>query len=111
MLGFENLDGVECVKLRLVPTESGPSYDHLIVWAGVEDHLSRRIEYHDEEHHLKTLFFTDFEVVEGRKVARTMDMVNHRAGSRTTIETVEITFAVAPDPSLFTQAALSRRIP
>jgi hypothetical protein len=111
VLGFEELDGIETVKLRCIPTESGPSYDHLVLWASVEDHLSRKIEYYDEEHHLKTLHLTDFQVIEDRKVAMKLEMVNHREGSKTLLETIEITFAEEPDPSLFTQAALSRRIP
>ncbi len=111
VLGVEGVDGVEAVKLRCVPTESGPSYDHLILWAGTEDHLTRRIEYYDEERHLKTLFLSDFRVIEGRKSAMRMEMVNDREGSKTVFETTEITFSDPPDPSLFTQAALSRRLP
>ena len=99
------------MKLRLIPTETGPSYDSLMLWAGLDDALSRRIEYYDEGHHLKTLFISDFREIEGRTVAMHMEMVNHRAGSRTLIETAEITFAEAPDASLFTQSALTRRIP
>jgi hypothetical protein len=40
-----------------------------------------------------------------------MEMVNDREGSKTVFETTEITFSDPPDPSLFTQAALSRRLP
>lgn len=111
VLGFEESDGEETVKLRCVPTETGPSYDHLILWAGVHDHLTRRIEYYDEEQHLKTLFLSDFQTIEGRKIAMRWEMVNDRQGSRTVFETLDITFAQRPDPSLFTQAALSRRLP
>ena len=111
VLGEEDLDGVRTVKLRCVPTPSGPSYDHLILWAGVDDHLTRKIEYYDEEHHLKTLHLSDFRIVEGRTVAFRMDMVNHREGSNTVLETDELTFAGEPDPARFTKAALSRRLP
>jgi hypothetical protein len=111
VVGMEDLDGEATVKLRCVPTESGPSYDHLILWASTEDHLTRRIDYHDDGHHLKTLHLTDFQVVEGRKLAMNLEMVNHREGSSTTIETLEITFAREPDPTLFSVPALSSTIP
>lgn len=111
VLGPESLDGIETIKLRCVPTESGPSYDHLILWAQIDDHLTRKIEYYDEERHLKTLYLTDFQTIEGRKLATKMEMVNHREGSTTTMEYVEITFSEEPDPSLFTKAALSRQLP
>lgn len=111
LLGREPLEGEATVKLRLTPTPSGPSYHHLILWAGEDDHLTRQIEYWDEEHHLKTLYLSDFREVEDRTVAMRMEMVNHREGSRTVMETLEITFAEAPDASLFTRAALTRPLP
>lgn len=111
VLGFEAIDGVETVRLRCTPTESGPSYDHLVLWASVEDNLTRKIEYYDEQHHLKTLLLSDIQVIEDRRVAMKLEMVNHRQGPKTLLETIEITFAEEPDPSLFTRAALSRRIP
>jgi len=110
VLGREEIDGVACVKLRAVPTPSGPSYDSLYLWASVDDNLTRRVEYFDNNQLMKTLFLTDFEVVEGRKTPLKMEMVNDRENSRTLLETLEITFAEEPDPSLFTEAALTRRI-
>ena len=111
ILGYEDYQGVRCVKLKCIPTPSGPSYAYIIVWADTEHALSRKIEYYDEEGHLKSLFLTDFREIEGRTVAMKMEMVNHREGSRTVMETVEMTFAREPDSSLFTQAALSRALP
>ncbi len=110
LVGREELDGELCVKLRAVPTPSGPSYDSLYIWASVADSLSRRIEYFTDDEHVKTLFLRKFEVIEGRRTAREMEMVNHREGSRTLLETIEITFTEEPDPSIFTRAALTRRI-
>ncbi len=109
-LDYEELEGEPCVKLYCVPTASGPSYDHIILWASRDDHLTRRIEYYDEEGHLKTLFISDFKVIEGRKTAMRMEMVSHRQGSRTIMESESISYAGKPDPSLFTKAALSREI-
>ncbi len=111
LLGFEELEGEETVKLRLTPTPHGPSYHHLLLWAGVGDHLTRRIEYYDADHHLKTLAMSDFRVVEGRTSAMRMDMESHREDSRTHMEILEVTYAEEPDPSLFTRAALSRPLP
>jgi hypothetical protein len=108
--GREELDGTPCVKLLAIPTPSGPSYDSLYIWASVDDKLSRRIEYFDESEHTKTLYLSDFRVVDDRKTPFVMEMVNHREGSRTLMETVEMTFSIEPDPSLFTRAALTRRI-
>ena len=110
IMGFEKLDATECVKLKLTPTKSGPSYAHLLLWAGVDDAFSRRIEYYDDEGHLKTLFITDFREVEGRKISFRFEMVNHREGSRTVMEYESISFAKKPEPWMFTLDALTREI-
>jgi len=110
LMGSGEIDGTNCVKLKLIPTESGPSYDHLILWAGEDDALSRQIEYYDEEGHLKTLYLTDFRTVEGRKFTSRMEMNNHREDSRTVMEYESITFAKKPDGWIFTRDALTREI-
>jgi len=111
VMGYEDLDGEEMVKLKCTPTPSGPSYDHIIIWAGVDDALSRKIEYYDDGDHLKTLFLTEFTEIEGRTVAMKFEMVSHQKDSRTLMETLEMTFDIDPDPSLFTQGALTRPLP
>lgn len=111
MSGYENLDGVMCVKLKLYPTESGPSYDHLILWAGIDDALTRKIEYYDEDGFLKTLYFSNIQIVEGRKMALKMEMVNERESTRTSMIIDKITFRLKPVDWIFTKEALSREIP
>ncbi|MBD3236465.1 MAG: outer membrane lipoprotein-sorting protein [Candidatus Eisenbacteria bacterium] len=108
LLGFEELDGVGCIKLECRPTESGPSYERLLLWAGRDDHLTRRIDYFDEQGRIKTLRLGDFQVIEGRRWGMRLVMTNHREGSQTKIVQEEITFDVDPDPQLFTQSALAR---
>ncbi len=110
LLGDETLDDVPCVKLKCTPTESGPSYEHIIVWVGVEDYLPRKIDYYDDDGHLKTLTLSDFQTIEGRKLAMRMEMVNVREGSRTQMVQQSISFKDEPEPSLFTKEALSREI-
>lgn len=110
LLGYEDYEDLRCVKLKLVPTESGPSYAYLIIWADDKDCLSRKIEYYDEEGLLKTLYITDFKKVEDRMVAFKMEMKNHREGSRTLMETESVTFANKPEAWMFTKEALTREI-
>ncbi len=108
--GFVDLDGLECVKLNLIPTESGPSYDHLILWAGKEDALSRKIEYYDSEGLLKTLSLSDIKEVEGRKIASTITMDSHREGSKTSMKYQSLSFATEPENWIFTKEALTRDV-
>ena len=110
VLGHETLDGIPCVKLKCTPTESGPSYQYIIVWAGIDDCLPRKIDYYDDDGLLKTLTFSDFQTIEGHKLAMRMEMVNIREGSRTLMVQKSISFKEEPAPSLFTKEALSREI-
>ncbi len=110
VLGQETLEGIECIKLKCTPTESGPSYDHIILWAGLEDNLSRRIDYYDENGLLKTLAISDFQMVDGKKMGMRMVMKNDREGSQTVIEEHDVSLKTVPDPQLFTKSALSREI-
>ena len=105
---IEELDTTQCVKLRCTPTETGPSYDHLILWAAVADSLSRRIEYYDDEGLLKTLHLSDFRLIDGRQMAMRMEMINDREGSRTVMKTESMNLSEEPDPALFTKRSLTR---
>jgi Outer membrane lipoprotein-sorting protein len=104
------VDDEPVVKLELIPTESGPSYAKVILYASTRDHISRLIEYYDEDGHEKTLYLLDFKTVDGVKSAHTMRMDNLREGSSTSMTVLEISYASEPDAFLFTKAALSRTL-
>jgi len=110
LVGLEEVDKIDCVKLKLIPTETGPSYNHLIIWAGKDDALSRKIEYYDDEGLLKTLYLIDFREIEDRKVSFRMEMKNHRESSRTVMEYESVTFAKKPEKWMFTKDGLTREI-
>lgn len=108
--GEQELDGEPVVRLRCTPTPDGPSYDHVIIYASTVDNLTRKVEYFDEDGPMKTLTLGEFKVVDGRKTAHVMTMVNHRENSRTVMRIREIRYDEEPDASLFTKAALARRL-
>lgn len=107
---FETIGAVDCVKLRLTPNETGPSYHHLFLWAGRDDKLTRKMEYWDADGLLKTLHLTDFRETEGRSIAFRMEMINQREDSRTIMEYESFTLAQKPEQWIFTMEALSREI-
>jgi hypothetical protein len=108
VVGREELDGVPCVQLRCVPTEEGPSYDHLILWAGEDDHLTRKIDYYDGDGLVKTLLLSSFTTVDGRKVAMKLEMMSRRDSSHTVMTYESLSFKNEPDPEIFTKRALTR---
>lgn len=110
LLGREELDGVECVKLECVPTDSGPSYERIILWACIDDALSRRIDFYDEKGLLKRLLVSDFRETDGRLLPFRYEMSNLREGSSTVMVQLSLDLETAPDSGLFTQAALAREL-
>lgn len=104
------LNGEPVVVLELIPTESGPSYKKVILYASTEDHLSRQLDYYDEDGHSKTLYLTDFKTVDGVKSAHSMRMENVREASFTTMDVLEISYSTEPDEMLFTKTALSKTL-
>ena len=110
VLGEEEAGGVPCVKLDCVPTESGPSYERIIIWAGLQDALTRRIDYYDDEGLLKRLILSDFRETGGRRLPFLYEMSNLREGSRTVMEQTSLDLETVPEPELFTQAALAREL-
>ncbi|MDP8205147.1 MAG: outer membrane lipoprotein-sorting protein [Candidatus Electryonea clarkiae] len=110
IVGEENIDGTPCIKLKCTPTESGPSYQFIYLWVGNNDYLTRKIEYYDEDGHLKTLYLSEFQTIEGRLTPMKMEMVSKRESSRTLMENVSISFKEEPDASLFTKEALTREM-
>ena len=110
LIGFEDIESISCVKLHLTPTESGPSYDHLLIWACRENALSRIIEYYDSDGLMKTLVLSDIREIEGRKIAFKFVMLNNREGSETAMQYQTVTFASEPEGWIFTKEALDRDV-
>jgi outer membrane lipoprotein-sorting protein len=109
LLGQEDVDDTPCYKLELVPTDSGPHYSRLILWADRERYLTRRIDYYEEDDLLKRLTTDDVRQIDGQWVAMRMVMENLREGGRTVMETREIEFDVDLPDQLFTTGGLRRR--
>lgn len=109
LLGQEDQDDTPCHKLELVPTDSGPHYSRLILWADRERYLTRRIDYYEDGDLLKRLTTSDVRQIGGQWVAMRIVMENLREGGRTVMETQEIEFDVDLPDQLFTTGGLKRR--
>jgi outer membrane lipoprotein-sorting protein len=110
LLGEEKIEGVRCYKFELVPTESGPHYSKLILWADKERFVSIRIDYYDmADVVLKRLVLSDYDTVDGHLFPKKMVMRNLKEGGETVMETVEARFGIALPAELFKTRNLKRR--
>jgi len=109
LLGKEELDGIECYKVESTPTESGPSYSKIVVWADVDRFVTRRIDYYEDGTLLKRLIPTDIREVGGHYLPFRLDMTNLRDGGETVFEFTKMDVGVDLNERLFTTTNLKRR--
>ena len=109
LLGEEDEGGTACYKFELIPTETGPHYTKLLLWADREKFITRRLDYYEKGELLKRLHCTDIQSVDGHWYAMRLAMTNLRDGGETVMETLEIRFDVDLPDDLFTTRNLRRR--
>ncbi len=105
----EEVEGVKCYKFELIPTESGPHYSKLTLWAVKDKFVTKRVDYYENDELLKRLIMTDIQNIDGRWTPMKMTMTNLQDGGETTLETLKIKFDVALDDKIFSTNALKRR--
>jgi outer membrane lipoprotein-sorting protein len=109
LLGEEKVDGTACYKLELIPTESGPHYSKLILWADKDKFVTSQIDYYEDDELLKRLKCYDVEMIDGHWYAMKMVMTNIKEGGETVMETIEVKFDLELADDIFTTGNLKRR--
>ena len=82
LLGQEKVEGTKCHKFELIPTESGPHYSKMILWADREKFLTRQIDYYEEDELLKRLKTYDVQRIDGHWYAMKMVMTDLQCPER-----------------------------
>lgn len=111
IVGVEELQGVECWKIELLPKPDAPVvWGKLFYWVRQSDGLAERVEYYDERGKLmRTMEFSDFKVMGGRKLAARWTMVNKaREGSRTEFEILSVSFDMKISDRIFSFQELEK---
>ncbi len=108
--GREKIAGVECYKLEVTPTPSGPkSYSKATAWIDKSTHVSLRIEYYDlDGDKLKRLDIGDYRKISGVLVPHRYTMTNLTDGGKTMMKATKVEVNVALDQGLFSEAGLSK---
>lgn len=109
LLGQEKVEDAQCYKFELIPTQTGPHYSRLILWADKEKFITRRIDYYEDGELLKRLKAFDFKLVDKHWVAMRLVMSNLQEGGETVMEIEEIKFDIQLKDDLFTTRNLKRR--
>jgi outer membrane lipoprotein-sorting protein len=109
LMGEEEIDGIKCYQFELIPTESGPHYSKLILWADKDKFITTRIDYYEDGELLKRLRSYNIKKIDGRWYPMKLAMTNLQEGGETVMETVEIKLGLDLDDEIFTTRNLKRR--
>jgi outer membrane lipoprotein-sorting protein len=110
VLREEEMNGVPCFVLELEPTPEGPSYRKIVLWLGMEDYVTRRVDYYQDEEPepFKRLVCEDLRDVEGKVVPFTMTMTNLQDDTETINIIDNIAFGVEIPDAVFDPRNLGR---
>lgn len=84
-------------------------YSFLRMWVDSKRYLPLRIEYYDQNDQLlKVLTTSDYQLVDERWTAKTLQMENIQSSSKTVMHVKQVQFDIVLDPNVFTTRNLER---
>lgn len=110
--GNDDIEGERCWKIELLPKPTAPVvWGRLVYWVRQSDILPARVDYYDEKGKLmRSMIYTDFKLLGGRKLPGRWTMVNNvKQGHTTSFELVNVEFDVAISDKVFSFRELERR--
>lgn len=109
VVGDEPIDGVDAVRIELVPTRKDVGYRRIVLALTRGDLVLRRMELYGEgEAPRKVLLLDQVETVGVVPTARRLEMSQPGAGSRTVVDVPEVRYDQGLSADLFTQRELER---
>jgi outer membrane lipoprotein-sorting protein len=111
ILGEESIGGEPCWKIELTPKPTAA-----VVWGKIlysirkRDYLGARVEYYDEKGSLmRTMEYSDYRTLGGRKIPRKWTMVNNvKKDHRTEFEILDVQFNVQLSDRIFSFQELEK---
>jgi hypothetical protein len=109
MLGEESVGGQPCWKIEAVPKESKTSqYDRSVLWIRKDHYVWWQIENFNDGQLIRRAKYSDLENVQGIWTARTVEMADLKANSRTVLRLEKPEYNVPMKDEQFTLQALRR---
>ncbi len=109
MMGEEALEGVACWKIESKPKEGKNSqYERSVLWIRKDNYVFAQIENWAKDRVARRARYSDIANVQGIWTARTIEMADLRAGSRTILRLEKLEYNVPMREEGFTVQALRR---
>jgi outer membrane lipoprotein-sorting protein len=112
IVSTEIVEGEKCWKIELTPKPEAPVvWGKLYYWVRQADDLPARVEYYDERGKLmRTMVFSAYKVMGGRKLPATWTMINDAdPGHKTEFEILDVSFDIKISDRVFSFQELERR--
>jgi len=112
IVSTEIIQSEKCWKIELTPKPQAPVvWGKLYYWVRQAGNLPARVEYYDERGKLmRTMEFSNYKLMGGRKLPTTWTMINDAdPGHRTEFEIVNISFDIKISDRVFSFKELERR--
>lgn len=100
----------ETVELHLEITDQDIDYSYGKMWVRKDLWLAEKIEYYDQQDELlKVITLSNFDEVDGNRLARNIEVENIQKGSKTILKLAKVEFDPELDPNIFTTRYLQRQ--
>ena len=111
ILGEENIDGLPCWKLELLPKEEASVvWGKIISWIDKTDYMQMKSEFYDEDDELVNLMKgSDVKVFSGKNLTSKIDFIPlENTGQKTVLEYLKWEFDVSVPENYFTPQYVTR---
>jgi outer membrane lipoprotein-sorting protein len=111
LLGEENIDGLDCYKIELIPKpDAGVVWGKIIAWIAKESYLEPKVEYYDEDGFLVKVFIgNNIQKMDDRNIFTHWEMIpEDKPGNKTIMDYNEIQFNIKIDESFFSEQNMKR---
>lgn len=104
LLGEEEIEGMECYKIELIPKEDAPVvWGRIITWIDKEEYIQLKTEFFDEDNYLvNTMVGKDIREMGGKIIATAMEIIpEDEPENKTILEYKELEFDIPVEDRLF----------
>lgn len=109
ILGSEKVNGTNCYKIELIPTESGPHYSKMIVWVDKERFVALQYDYYEDEEAIKRLSLDNIKKIENHWLPMKYTMKSLTGSGYTVVESADMKINVELKDEMFTTNYLKQK--
>ena len=111
IIGREEINGLKCYKIELVPLENADVvWGKIIIWISEEEYFELKSEFYDEENYLvKSHIASQIKTFDDRKLPSVIEIIPaDEPGNKTIVTLLSMKFNIAFPPDFFSQQNMKK---